>query len=62
MKNEKTIKIPFSYGYGDQYIHTASEFFDIPEREPFWRWCKDNKIILRSWKNKVTRQRDLKET
>ena len=67
MPNEKTIYIPFQYGYGDHYHTRAAHQLQIdgilPENETiynFTRWCKENNIQLRYSKDEKCLQRDVK--
>lgn len=54
MRSEKTINIPFQYGYGDHYIDITGQelnkqgYIKLNELKPLWRYCKDNNIILRT--------------
>jgi hypothetical protein len=56
---ERSYKIPFQYGYGEQYKHEAFEVLESVNelkreqysngsKASFWQFCKDNNIILRS--------------
>lgn len=54
----KVIALGFQYGYGQHYVDQAMKELQkrgfIPSvNEPLWRYCDQNKIILRS--NKVDR-------
>ena len=66
LKDEKVLEMPFSYGYGDYYMQAAKELL-IKEklikdvRGGFWSYCKDNNIILRNYKEKNCKKRDLKK-
>jgi hypothetical protein len=68
MKTEKQFKLPFQYGYGSQYICEASKLLIEeklikpvdPQRFSFWRYCDENKIILRTNTQKNCLQRELK--
>ena len=66
MKDQKNIALPFQYGYGDQYIHSASEelikqgLIKIEKYCPFWQYCQDNNIILRTVKHENCKKSELK--
>ena len=53
-KTEKTIFIPWDYGYGDQYKYTAFQklaeagYIKKPEGMPIWKFVEENNVILRS--------------
>ena len=52
--------IPFSYGYSDSYIQTASEYLSaFIEVSPLWRWCSDNEINFFTTCADVQRRKDL---
>ena len=64
MENQETIKMPFQYGYGNQYEHEA--FRLIRERFPRSKWAMENRqtlrergIIIRSSIQEGCRKRDL---
>ena len=64
LKDFKIIKLPFQYGYGDQYEYES--FKEIKEvlnlktdTNALWRYCKENKIILRNNKQENCLKRDL---
>jgi len=63
MKTEKTLFMPFQYGYGDHYQEMAFEllqtFLNIEYKGVLWRYCKENKIILRANKQENCLKRDL---
>ena len=64
LKNCEYILIPFQYGYGEQYKYIASQeikkFFNTDKKiYPLFRFCKDNKIILRTNKEENCLKRDL---
>lgn len=46
MKNEKTIRLPFQYGYGGHYIDMAFKAI-TGERTHYYNYCQENKITLR---------------
>ena len=65
--NDKSIKNfynPFQYGYGDQYLYTS---FQLLEKEKvlnlngefYWRYCRDNNIILNYSCAENCRKKDL---
>lgn len=67
MPDEKTVYIPFQYGYGDQYLSTAAHQLQtaglLPQDEiiyGFTRWCRENDIELRYSKQDKCLQRDVK--
>jgi|AACY02.14.fsa_nt_gi hypothetical protein len=55
LKNEKSINVPFQYGYGDSYIDTAlhqlktENYFSVNVNS-LWKHCNENNIILRTSK------------
>jgi len=65
MDDEKTLKIPFQYGYGNQYEweaqSTLAKEYELPDSIAMSRYCRENGIILRSNKEKNCRKRDCKE-
>jgi hypothetical protein len=65
MKTETRYKMPFQYGYGDQYRWEAfSELKKagiIPDKyNSLWQYCDENKVILRANIQKNCKQRELK--
>lgn len=62
---EKRIKIPFQYGYGDQYItetkHQLQTDGILPEGTIYnlQEWCRENNIILRASIQKDCLKREL---
>jgi hypothetical protein len=50
MKSQKTYRMPFQYGYGEQYTQAAAKVLGIDESLRLY--CLDNGIILRA--NKIT--------
>ena len=67
MKNAKSYKLLFQYGYGEQYIQAAKEVLteqglinptSIPFT-PLWQYCRDNNIILRTHKQENCLKREL---
>ena len=73
MPDEKTIALPFQYGYGDHYksqairelsdIGIISDLVKYPSggTEALWTYCDRHKIILRTNKIENCRKKDLKE-
>ena len=67
LKTEKSFYLPLQYGYGDHYIDVA--FRLLREKKlikadcnfPAYRYCDDNKIILRTQKQENCKKRELKE-
>lgn len=65
MNNEKTINLPFQYGYGDQYIQeskavlTQLNYISPVHMQSLWRYCEENDIILRTVKHKNCKKKDL---
>lgn len=73
MPDEKTIALPFQYGYGDQYRSEA--FRELMQSgvitdgikhangstEGLWQYCDRHKIILRTNKIENCRKKELKE-
>jgi hypothetical protein len=53
MKTEQTFKMPFQYGYGDQFRYEAwnvlkkNKVIKMPENTSMWEYCQSNKIIER---------------
>lgn len=66
MESQKTIAMPFQYGYGDHYKDMAGEvlqkagLINLKPHEALWMYCKDNKIILRTSKQENCRKAELK--
>lgn len=72
MSDEKTVCLPFQYGYGDHYMDMAGREllrmglvpltkYGNGSVESLWRYCLDNKIILRYNKEKNCLKRDVKD-
>lgn len=67
LKNEKTLFLPYQYGYGDSFEQAAKEiliengFISAEWHELISRYCRDNKIILRSSIQTDCKKRDMKE-
>lgn len=70
LPTEKTVPLPFQYGYGDHYKDMAGkelesrglislEHYDNGGSEAIWRYCERNGIILRTAKHENRRKRDL---
>ena len=65
MEDERTYRMPFQYGYGDHYITVAGYLLNnmgdikLPENMALWRYCKDNGIILRTYKRENCKKREL---
>jgi len=64
MKTEKTINMPFTYGYGNHYIDEAEKILlnngyikDL--YHCLSRHCKENGIILRTSKKENCKKKDL---
>jgi len=66
MEDEKTVFIPFQYGYGDHYLTIAASQLQTDGLLPhdtiysFTRWCRENGIVLRYSKQEKCLQRDVK--
>lgn len=72
LKTEKTIKLPFQYGYGDCYKHEAFKalcdnnllhgvkIYDNGSNEGLHNFCQRNKITVRSSKQENCKKADLK--
>jgi hypothetical protein len=62
----QTFKMPFQYGYGDQYEHEAGNVLHeagvikLEERQSLWRYCEENGIILRKNKHTGCKKSELK--
>ena len=54
MKTQKSFSCSMEYGYGDYYLQRAIEtlkkekLINTDQYTPLWRFCADNKIILRN--------------
>jgi hypothetical protein len=66
MKNEKTLLMPFQYGYGDQYEWETSStlkkngfFPENSDKTCLSIFCRKNFIILRTSKEKNCKKRDV---
>lgn len=65
MDTEKKFELGYQYGYGDHYIDMAKQKLQkeglVPiETISLWRYCDENKIILRTSKQKNCLKRDVK--
>jgi hypothetical protein len=69
-KQQKTYNLPFQYGYGEHYIDIANQLLikegvvntkrnDNGSYNPLWQYCRDNKIILRTYKQENCKKREL---
>lgn len=65
MKNEKTFKVPFHYGYNEQYQYEAMKVLaangvikNYDNIAP-WRYCRENDIILRASKKENCKKSEL---
>lgn len=72
-KSQKDYSLPFQYGYGEHYIDMANQYliengiikgerYDNGGYPALWRYCKDNKIILRTTKHENRKKRELKKS
>lgn len=56
MENAQSFTLPFQYGYGDHYRDMAGRelvkrgLISMDERTALWRYCDENKILLRTSK------------
>ena len=56
LRTEKTFEMPFQYGYENHYVHEAGELLSekgLIKKDsltPLWRYCEENNIILRNFK------------
>jgi len=65
LKDQVTLKLPFQYGYGEQYEYEAlkkikEELKIKSDIASMWRFCDENKIVLRSNKQENCLKKDLK--
>lgn len=66
-ENEKTIKLPFQYGYDSQHEFEAVKvlkengFYPDCKSESLFRYCEENNIILRTNHRKNCLKRELKQ-
>lgn len=73
MEDQKQIYLGFQYGYGEQYVSetmaqlVARGFINVERKEgrnggglpSLWRWCEENKVILRKTKFEGCKKREL---
>ena len=70
MKDTKQLKLNFQYGSGDHYVYMAMKELIIRgvinekrssngSYPSMWRYCKENKIILRTSKQTNCKKREL---
>ena len=65
MDSEKTIYIPFQYGYGEHYLTIVKDQLRtdgiLPDEEIYHlsQWCEDNGIILRYSKRENCLKKDV---
>lgn len=65
MDSEKSIKIPFQYGYDNQYLCASLNelrtlgFIDIDNFTPLYRYCNDKGIVFNSSKLNKCLKRDV---
>ena len=65
LKDSKDIKLPFQYGYGDQYQFEAlkeikKQFKGMVEGGSLWSYCNNNHIILKAVMDENCLQREVK--
>lgn len=71
LPDEKTICLPFQYGYGDHFNDVAGREllrlglvpltqYGNGSVESLWRYCRENGIVLRSNKQEKCLKRDVK--
>jgi len=72
LKTEKTVKLPFQYGYGDSYKYEALKELEIAGlihgvkkyshggSEDIYNFCQRNKIVIRTSKQQNCKKSDLK--
>jgi hypothetical protein len=65
-KTQKDIKMPFQYGYGEQYIQESYSrlikdgyILESDSNISLSRYCRDKNIILRTNKQENCKKRDL---
>lgn len=66
MKTQKTIRVPFQYGYGESYEHETFKALQdqgiikgVQDRESPWRYYERLNIIKRSTKHENCLKRDV---
>jgi len=68
--DDKVFNVPFQYGYGDQYVQSATELLEKEglidnllypngNKIPLWQICKHKNIVLNCEASYVTRKKDL---
>ncbi len=64
-REERILKLPFQYGYGEQYTHEGfkviKQFLSIEYKRTLWQYCKDKDIILRTSKQDNCLKREVKD-
>jgi hypothetical protein len=64
-EKEKTFMLPFQYGYNDSYMDAAKNrlakegYINDPEHTHLWMWCRDNNVILRTYKTENCKKGDV---
>ena len=67
MKTEQEFKMPFQYGYGEQYTQEAKallhkhNLINARDNQALWSYCSENNIILRTNKKENCLKRELGE-
>lgn len=66
MPDQRTLFLPFQYGYGEQYIHASAKelqkqglIADKDEALVFWRYAEEHEVIMRTTKYSAQRKRDV---
>jgi len=66
MKSERLYDLDFQYGYGDHYKDMALALLKQVEEIPstnaittLWKYCRNNDIILRTFKQENCKKREL---
>ncbi len=68
MKSQNTLEMLFQYGYDESYVQVATEVLAAEwnryivldhEHQPLWSYCRENNIILRTFKQDNCLKRDL---
>lgn len=65
LKSAVSWGLPYQYGYGEQYIHEAFKSIrkklniKVDEHTQLWRYCEENKIILRTSKQTGCKKKEL---
>lgn len=71
MDTQESFTLPFQYGYGDHYINMANQYMikngiisgersENGSYPALWRYCEENKIILRTNIERNCLKRELK--